>query len=656
MGRPVIEFTRRPEIMPCVVCAARLEAQTVMRTIPALLNLVRNVVLNVVPCKINMRRRWRHYAVCVLIAIASVSAVRLASELRFFHLLNLKSLDLQFVLRGRRPVHQVMLIVADQKALDTFPELRILWHPYYAQAIRAAADGGAKVIGMDLAFGTPVEKWEPDYDRLIADAVATAPIPVVCGYVAAFNTAQRTQPVPVNMLAAALGLSGYTNLTSDADDFVRRQELMENSTDAPAKSLALRVAEKFSGSDAEWRDGRLTFAGSPLPDRTIFINYAGPPDTFPRVSLADVVAAARNGNRDRLKTWFSQKIVLIGSDTVDDRFATPFYTMLTGWRWLTAGVEIHANTIRTLLDRSFLRDVPSAVRISATLAAALITAVIATGASAGTAAAWLIIEALAIIAASQILFRFGWIQPLSETLVACTLCLIAAMVYRFSTAEKRGNLFRNAVSLFVGKQVAASLEDTQTIRLSGVRQMVTILFTDIRGFTSFTEQVSAEQGPEVVVKLLNEYLAAMVAIIVAHRGNVNKFIGDGILAVFADSDEGAIPGDHALRAVRCALAIVTAPGRFDTGAGIHTGTVVIGNVGSADKMEYTVLGDTVNVASRIENLNKELKTKLLMSGTTRSFLDGAIATTQLGAVPVRGKTAPIDLYTVTALISAPVHG
>ena len=126
------------------------------------------------------------------------------------------------------------------------------------------------------------------------------------------------------------------------------------------------------------------------------------------------------------------------------------------------------------------------------------------------------------------------------------------MVYRFATEEKRGNLFHRAVSLFVGKQLATSLEETEAIALSGKRMDVTILFTDIRGFTAFTEQVCEEQGPEVVVQLLNEYMAMMVGIIVTYRGHVNKFIGDGILAVFSDDDEGAEPGDHALRAVRCA--------------------------------------------------------------------------------------------------------
>jgi len=213
--------------------------------------------------------------------------------------------------------------------------------------------------------------------------------------------------------------------------------------------------------------------------------------------------------------------------------------------------------------------------------------------------------------------------------------------------------------LFVGKQLAASLEDTRSIRLSGIRRTVTIVFTDIRGFTAFTEKVSEEQGPEVVVQMLNEYMGAMVAIIVSHRGHVNKFIGDGILAVFSDDDEGVTAGDHPLRAVRCAVEMVTAPARFETNAGIHTGLAVIGNVGSADKMEYTVLGDTVNLASRIESLNREHQTRLLMSETTQMLLWEEVATTRLGSATVRGKTAPVPLYTVTSLAAPPravVHG
>lgn len=593
-----------------------------------------------------MKRRWRHYAICALVAIAGAAAARALSGLRFFQILNLKASDAQFVLRGRQPVDGFMLVLIDQKALQTFPELRVFWHPYYAQAIHAAGEAGAKMVVLDLAFGVPVNNWEPENDRILTEAVSASPVPVICAYAPTINIDQRTEPVPINMLAAALGLAGFANITSDPDDFIRRQELVDETGNA--HSLALRAAEKFTGADAEFRDGHLTLGGKPVPiarDRSIFINFAGPPDTFPHVSLADVVAAARAKDQAQLRRWFDGNIVMLGSDTPDERYPTPFYTAFSGARWITPGVEIHASTLRTLLRRNFLEPAPEWARSAALLAVSGVTAAIAFAASAGFAALLLVLETIAIVFLTQLLFRGGVVFYSSEMLVAAGLSAMGAVVYRFWTAEQRGHLFHRAVSLFVGKELAASLEDSQTIGLTGRREHVTILFTDIRGFTAFSEKITEEQGPEVLVQILNDYLAEMVAIIVRYHGHVNKFIGDGILAVFSGDD-------HARRAVECATELVSAPGRFQTGAGIHSGIVVVGNVGSADKMEYTVLGDTVNLASRLESLNKEHKTRLLMSETTQQLLDGRIETTQLGAVPVRGKTAPINLYTVSSLVKA----
>jgi len=157
-----------------------------------------------------------------------------------------------------------------------------------------------------------------------------------------------------------------------------------------------------------------------------------------------------------------------------------------------------------------------------------------------------------------------------------------------------------------------------------------------------------------VVDLLNEYMGAMVKIIVAHHGAVNKFIGDGILAIFSDED-GTTPGDHALRAVRCGTEMCQFVGKFKTGVGIHSGIVVVGNVGSRDKMEYTVLGDTVNLASRLESLNKEMKTQLILSDATRELLNGEFETSYLAEVPVRGKTVPLVIHTSQALVQPKVE-
>jgi len=176
------------------------------------------------------------------------------------------------------------------------------------------------VIGLDLAFGVPVDKWEADNDRILGEAVSTSPVPVICGYVPALNSNLVAQTIPINMMAAALGLAGFSNLTADPDDFVRRQELIEEPTDkrgvSPAPSFALRVAEKYLGQDAELRKGRLLLAGRSIPDRTILINYAGPPDTFDRVSLVEFEHAADSNDVATLRRWVKDKIVLIGTDFV----------------------------------------------------------------------------------------------------------------------------------------------------------------------------------------------------------------------------------------------------------------------------------------------------------------------------------------------------
>jgi adenylate cyclase len=604
-----------------------------------------------------MRRKWRRNAICLGLAAASAISAYFLSGVQFFQLVNLKAQDTHFLLRNwisphAVPVSNIVLLTMDKKSLETFPEVETFWHPYYAQAIKASAAAGAKVLVLDVAFAIPVSKWEPNNDQILAEAVAsTASImPVVCAYVPALTGKQQEWPVPINMLAHALGLSGWANLTDDPDDFIREQELLAPDDGAApgaplTRGMALLAAEKYLGQDAQFREGRVYLKGRQIPisaKGTITINFAGRAGTMPSHSLADFIAAARAGDSQKLRDWVSGKIVLLGPDSIDDRHATPFFTLFATKDWLTPGVEIHANALNTILTGNYLLPAPQWLRIVCLVFVTGFTVYVAVNSS----SAWLFALAAAIFLGTHLLFRAGIILSTSDLLIAWMLAMFGGIIYRRATAEKKSAFFRSAVALFVGKQVASSLDETQHIGLTGKRQNVTILFTDIRSFTAFCE----EKDPAVVVDLLNVYMGRMVSIIHTWHGHVNKFIGDGILAVFCDDDPGASAGDHAIRATRCAIEMVTAPGEFKTGAGLHSGPVVIGNVGSAEKMEFTVLGDTVNLASRLESMNKEHKTKLLLSESTCELLENQVQVECLGSVAIRGKTLPMKIYTAATLI------
>jgi adenylate cyclase len=613
-----------------------------------------------------MNPRLKKAAAIAAIAIASVAITMGLSNFRFFQLLNLKAQDVHFVLRGTLPVKNIVIIGVDDDTLSKFPEPTFFWQKYYADAMHAAADSGAKVFVLDVFFGIPTGPYEkdnpPHLDSDLAEAYETASqkMPIVCAYVPEAMSSQD-QPafaVPLNMLASATGTGAMANLTDDSDAFVRTQELIEapatgQDADRPlVRGEALLAAEKFLGVDAQFRDGQLYLGNRLIPTvgRKLTVNFAGPPGTVPMIPLWKFLDAAHNKDTATLHKWVDGKIVMLGPyNYVGDRHETPFYTAFAGDKYLMPGVEIHANTLNTLLTGDFLQPVPDWARILGLAVAAGLSVAMAASFAASQTAIWSLLALLVSLGATHLLFRMGWLLSSSEVLEAFGIALLGGVIYRFATAERKSSFFRGAVALFVGKQVAQSLEKSQTIALTGKRQTVTILFTDIRGFTAFCES----KDPALVVDLLNSYMQTMVSIIVKHAGHVNKFIGDGILAVFSDDDERAKPGDHAARAVACATEMVNAAaGDFKTGAGIHSGEVVIGNVGSSDKMEFTVLGDTVNLASRLESLNKEQKTKLLLSRETLEMSGAGVDTiyTYVGEVPVRGKTEPMKLYTVTSLL------
>ena len=544
------------------------------------------------------------------------------SETQLIRLLHLKSGDLYFILTPKQKPRDVVLIVVDQKSLDTFPEPVLFWHGYYAEAIDAAAASGAKVLGLDVAFPIPVEQWAPGLDQRLAQSVlaASPSMPVVCGYAPGTLGNQRLWPVPLNMAAAALDQMAYVNLRADEDDFIRSIELFDS---AGANALSLATAEKFAGRSLR------------PAEPTMLIRYAGPAGTFPRISLSDFVGAARAQQASLLRQWVEGKAVLLGPDLITDRHATPFYALRLGSPANTSGVEVHANAIWTLLDSRPLRKLNPAATLALSVAAAFVAALLTAIIAGWPLIIGLLILAAASSAAGYVLFLQGSLMAPTEVGLPLLVSLFLSVAFQYFSAARGREAFRRAVRVFVGRQVADTLDETGAYTLEGHRENVTILFTDIRDFTAWCDQ----HEPEAVVARLNQYFAGMTACIVRHGGDVNKFIGDGILAIFRGPS-------HPLRAVRCAIEMVHQPGEFRTGAGIHTGDAVVGSVGSGDKMDYTALGDTVNFASRLEGLNKEWETQIMMSEATWAHVRSEVQVRRLGEVVVRGKSAQQAIYTV----------
>lgn len=227
---------------------------------------------------------------------------------------------------------------------------------------------------------------------------------------------------------------------------------------------------------------------------------------------------------------------------------------------------------------------------------------------------------------------------------------------KYINEGRKKEKIQSAMSKYISKDVMQNVvQNIDSIKLGGKRAEVTVLFADIRGFTSISEQLSAVE----VTKILNEYFSALVPIIEEHKGILNKFMGDAILAIFG---EPIVDNNHPLNAVLCANKmlkkvralqekwILEGKPKIEIGIGISTGEVFVGNIGSETRLEYTVIGDTVNTASRIENYNKVYRTNFLISEETYSRVQKYVDVIKIREVSIRGKAKKINIYEVLRIL------
>lgn len=454
-------------------------------------------------------------------------------------------------------------------------------------------------------------------------------------------------PLP-RFLAAAAG-SGHANVLPDRDGALRRLELAVRFADGYFPSFVLEAARVGLGLPrarvrltAEQRLDLGTLSVPTDEDGLIHLSYYGPAGTFPRLSAADVLQGTT-------APPVADHLVLVGFTALGlmDVRATPFDPAMPG-------VEIHANALANLLEGRPLRRLGTTVLLEA-LAVLLLAAgppliLPRRGAIAGSLMVGGI--ALLVVAAAHAAFRAGMLVTLLPPLLSLAAGHLGTVTYQVLAEERERRWIKRAFQQYVPAEVVEAVaRNPAALAFGGERRELTILFSDIRGYTTFAEQHS----PEEVVAVLHEYLTTMVDVVFRHQGTLDKFIGDAIMAVWG----APLPDpDHALHACQAAVDMAetleqlnvqwAAEGRppLQAGYGISTGEVVVGNLGSAQRFSYTVIGDHVNLAARLEGLNKEYETTrpILISESTYARIRGRASVRRLGSVRVKGKRQPVEIY------------
>ena len=467
---------------------------------------------------------------------------------------------------------------------------------------------------------------------------------------------RATLPIP-DLVDAAQAL-GHVTMIADQDGTTRWEALVFEYGGAYYPSLGVQAVRLFLGADpaALQLDFGRALAVGPVeipvdPRNRMLIDWAGPPGTFLTVSAADVLSGKvpPASLRDR--------IVFIGTTA-----AGTYDLRVTPMSPVFPGVEKHATVAANILDRRFLQrpDWVELLEASGILLWPLLLSFLLPRfrpvASLGVVVAlW-----LALYTAIHVAFLRGLWLPLVYPSLAMALAFVGITIYRVLTEERQRLWTKRAFQRFVSPEVVERLvANPAELKFGGEVRNLTVLFSDIRNFTTYSEQ----HPPEEVVHMLREYLTHMVDQVLAQQGTLDKFIGDAVMAIFGAP--ASLP-DHAERACRAALGMVNevqalqekwvAEGRepFRIGIGINTGDMVVGNLGSEQLFDYTVIGDGVNIGARLESLNKEYKTSthIIISETTYQAAREAIEVRRLGEVTVKGKTRPLVIYELLGLRTA----
>jgi len=590
-------------------------------------------------------------------------------------------------IENRPTIEDIIIIDIDQRSILELGKWSQWPRAYHTQLVKYLSEAGALAIGLDVLYDRDTFRPEQDIDFVnqvaqagnvysalyFAQADSDNWLPVMSEEPKAFDAERVFYQLPLadmqrfrseerfesefSELLNASANCGHVNFNADVDGVVRSIHLFTNFNNHLYPSLAFKMFMDLVGADSLGLvDGPLLeLYGSgerileiPVDEQgNMLIDYAGSFKSFRYISFYDVLHADERGLP---KEFFENKIIFLGTSLAGlfDLRNVPFMQAFPG-------VEIHANILFTLLNQSFIER-------SSTFNSLLI--MLALGALVGILISFMgpfwsilvvtVIAILYVLGAAVLFMDYHiWAEILSP-LLTLFFTFTFVYIYRYMTEEKSKRFIRSTFSHFVTKSVVDELlANPDKIKLGGEKKECTVLFSDVAGFTTISEKLA----PEALVKLLNEYLTEMTNIIFKYDGMLDKYEGDAIMAVF-----GA-PITHENDAYHCCASALEMQeqlvrmramwrkmGKPELSAriGINTGPMVVGNMGSETRFDYTVMGDAVNLGARLEPANKVYHSSIMIGEGTYLKAGDKIITRQLDLLRVKGKTEPVKVYELLA--------
>lgn len=599
----------------------------------------------------------------------------------------LKTLDTLFRLVPLPPAStDVVVVTVDQPDLDFFKDQGVTWpwpRQLYAPLIDYCRWAGAKAVIFDVLY-TEASSYGPEDDQRFAQAVAggnvvlpfflsreaKAPNPAEADLFKKAGLAipgpppreqadYRSVVTPIPPLLAAAQALGNVETSPDADGVYRRVPLVVPFQGKWLPTLGFAAFHRFGDSGSlKFAPGNLLVGQTRIPvdpQGHFLLKFRGPSRSHKRFAAANVIASEARRQNGLPPVYppqaFAGKWVLVGltAPGLLDLKACPTASIYPG-------VEVHATLLDNLLKGDFLKTVPTGVLWAGILilASAMVLVVFWFSGLAATLAGCAAL-ALAYLALTATAFHSSWwADPLLPG-IALGLSFALATAFSYATEGRQKLYIRRMFGQYMSETVINHLlEHPEKLQLGGERRRVTLFFSDLAGFTTISERLS----PETVVGLLNDYLSAMTEIILSEEGTVDKFEGDAIMAFWgAPLDQP----DQARRACRAALkqqaALAELNQRFaglnlpplTMRIGLHTGDAIVGNLGSEKRFDYTVIGDTVNLASRLEGVNKFYGSRVMASEVTVVACEGGIEFRELDLVAVKGKEQAVRVFEVLGL-------